>query len=167
MVFQWFYHTIECFFADQPLKSMFFDGFHKFRCDGQRWFWPGKNPKNRDRSNFAYYLGSRSHCNLLILGVNQTWKTVFCRFKVGGWVFWTFSTLFCYHRKLSMVFKVTITIEWNGWVQPLGSMVFWSFWGNTTIGNNGFWWLCTISPTMEWLCTIVEVYARVWFGWNV
>ena len=28
----------------------------------------------------------------------------------------------------------------------------------TTIGNDGFRWLCTIGPTMEWLCTIVEVY---------
>ena len=35
------------------------------------------------------------------------------------------------------------------------------FWGKTTIGNNGFRWLCTIGPTMEWLCTIVEVY-QVW-----
>ena len=59
-----------------------------------------------------------------------------------------------------MVFKVTITIEWNGWGQPLGSMVFRWFWGKTTIGNDGFRWLCTIGPTMEWLCTIVEVYIR-------
>ena len=56
-----------------------------------------------------------------------------------------------------MVFKVTINIEWNGWGQPLGSMVFRWFWGKTTIGNNGFQWLCTNCPTMEWLCTIVEV----------
>ena len=80
-----------------------------------------------------------------------------CRFKVGWCVCWTFSTLVCYHRKLSMVFKVTITIEWNGWGQPLGSMVFRWFCGKTTIGNDGFRWLCTIGPTMEWLCTIVEV----------
>ena len=60
-----------------------------------------------------------------------------------------------------MVFKVTITIEWNGWGQPLGSMVFRWFWGKTTIGNDGFRWLCTIGPTMEWLCTIVEVYCQV------
>ena len=56
-----------------------------------------------------------------------------------------------------MVFKVTITIEWNGLGQPLGSMVFRWFWGKTTIGNDGFRWLCTIGPTMEWLCTIVEL----------
>ena len=37
-------------------------------------------------------------------------------------------------------------------------MVFRWFSGKTTIGNDGFRWLCTIGPTMEWLCTIVEVY---------
>ena len=36
-------------------------------------------------------------------------------------------------------------------------MVFQWFCGKTTIGNDGFQWLCTIGPTMEWLCTIVEV----------
>ena len=85
-------------------------------------------------------------------------RQYFLRFEIGCCVWWTFSTLFCYHRKLSMVFKVTITIEWNGWGQPLGSMVFRWFWNKTTIGNDGFRWLCTIGPTMEWLCTIVEVY---------
>ena len=87
----------------------------------------------------------------------STLKDTYFRFKVGGCVCWTFSTLFCYHRKLSMVFKVTITIEWKSWGQPLGSMVFRWFWRKTTIGNDGFRWLCTIGPTMEWLCTIVEV----------
>ena len=75
-------------------------------------------------------------------------RQYFLRFEIGCCVWWTFSTLFCYHRKLSMVFKVTITIEWNGWGQPLGSMVFRWFWGKTTIGNDGFRWLCTIGPTM-------------------
>ena len=87
-------------------------------------------------------------------------RQYFLRFEIGCCVWWTFSTLFCYHRKLSMVFKVTITIEWNGWGQPLGSMVFRWFWNKTTIGNDGFRWLCTIGPTMEWLCTIVEVYCK-------
>ena len=41
----------------------------------------------------------------------------------------------------------------------MGSMVFRWFWGKTTIGNDGFRWLRTIGPTMEWLCTIVEVYC--------
>ena len=99
---------------------------------------------------------------ITLLLVNSRCKStlkdsIFLRFKVGCCVCWTFSTLFCYHCKLSMVFKVTITIEWNGWGQPLGSMVFRWFWGKTTIGNDGFRWLCTIGPTMEWLCTIVEV----------
>ena len=40
------------------------------------------------------------------------------------------------------------------------SMVFRWFWGMTTIGNDGFRWLRTIGPTMEWLCTIVEVYPK-------
>ena len=37
-------------------NQWFFDGFPKFRCDGQRWFWPWKRPKNarnRDGSYFA------------------------------------------------------------------------------------------------------------------
>ena len=36
------------------------------------------------------------------------------------------------------------------------------FWGKTTIGDNGFPWVCTIGPTMEWLCTIVEVYNKLY-----
>ena len=39
-------------------------------------------------------------------------------------------------------------------------MAFRWFWGKTTIGDDGFRWLCTIGPTMEWLCTIVEVQTR-------
>ena len=71
---------------------------------------------------------------------------------------WTFWTTFCYQCKVSMVFKGTITIEWNGLGQPLGSMVFQWFWGQATIGFDGLRWLSTIGPTMEWLHTIVEVY---------
>ena len=56
-----------------------------------------------------------------------------------------------------MIFYGTITIEWNGLGQPLRSMVFQEFWGLTTIGNDGFRWLSTIGPTMEWLPTIVKV----------
>ena len=56
-----------------------------------------------------------------------------------------------------MVFKGTITIEWNGLGQPLGSMVFRWFWGQATIGFDGLRWLSTIGPTVEWLHTIVEV----------
>ena len=56
-----------------------------------------------------------------------------------------------------MVFRGTITIEWNGCRQSLEMMVFRWFLGQATIGNDGFRWLSTIGPTMEWLGTIVEV----------
>ena len=42
-----------------------------------------------------------------------------------------------YHRNFPMVFKATISIEWNGWGQPLCSMGFWWFWGPPTIV---YWW---------------------------
>ena len=58
-----------------------------------------------------------------------------------------------------MIFYGTITIEWNGLGQPLGSMVFRWFWGQATIGFDGLRWLSTIGPMMEWLHTIVEVYT--------
>ena len=58
-----------------------------------------------------------------------------------------------------MVFNKIITIEWDGLGQPLVSMVFWWFWGLTTIGNNGFQWLSTIGPTIEWLATIVDILS--------
>ena len=51
---------------------------------------------------------------------------------------WNFRAIFCYHCKVLMVFKGTITIEWNGLGQPLGSMVFRWFWGHLTIGFTGF-----------------------------
>ena len=40
--------------------------------------------------------------------------------------------------------------HWDQWFSD-------GFWGKATIGNDGFRWLCTIGPTMEWLCTIIEV----------
>ena len=72
---------------------------------------------------------------------------------------WNFKTTIWYHCKVSVVLKSTITIEWNGLGQPLGSMVFQWFWGQATIGFDGLRWLSTIGPTMEWLHTIVEVYS--------
>ena len=60
-----------------------------------------------------------------------------------------------------MVFKGTITIEWNGLGQPLGSMVFRWFWGQATIGFNGLQWLSTIGTRMEWFLPIVEVYVEL------
>ena len=59
-----------------------------------------------------------------------------------------------------MVFRGTITIEWNGCRQSLEMMVFRWFLGQATIGNNGFRWLSTIGPTMEWLSTIKQVYKK-------
>ena len=52
-----------------------------------------------------------------------------------------------------------VTIEWNGWRQPLETMVFRWFLGQATIGNDGVRWLSTIGPTMEWLGTIEQVYC--------
>ena len=62
---------------------------------------------------------------------------------------------FCYHLKTLMIFCGTITIEWDGYRQPLVSMVFRLFWGQAPIGFNGLRWLSTIGPAMEWLLTIV------------
>ena len=39
-----------------------------------------------------------------------------------------------------------------------------SFLGQATIGNDGFRWLFTIGPTMEWLSTIVQVHDHVSSG---
>ena len=63
-----------------------------------------------------------------------------------------------------MVFRGTITNEWNGRRQPLETMVFQWFLGQATIGNDGFRWLFTIGPTMEWLSTIVQVHDHVSSG---
>ena len=43
-------------------------------------------------------------------------------------------------------------------------MVFRWFLGQATIGNDGFRWLFTIGPTMEWLSTIVQVHNHVSSG---
>ena len=170
MVSQWFYHpwtiTIECFFCRSTIEidgfSMVFPKSGAMVSDG---FDLDKDIKMRiivtDPILRELCVLFRIQITLLLVNFRckSTLKdSMFLSLKVGCCVCWTFSTLFCYHRKLSMVFKVTITIEWNGWGQPLGSMVFRWFWGKTTIGNDGFRWLCTIGPTMEWLCTIVEVY---------
>ena len=50
-----------------------------------------------------------------------------------------------------MIFKGTITIEWNGLGQPLGSMVFRWFFGRATIGFDD----CL--PLVQWLHTMIEV----------
>ena len=60
-----------------------------------------------------------------------------------------------YHRIFSMVFKATITIEWNGWGQPSCSMVFRWFLGPPK-------WLSTIGQTMR--CDGPSFQSR-WFRW--
>ena len=80
------------------------------------------------------------------------------RFKVGCFSHWTLKSIFCYHQKFAMVFRGTITIEWNGQRQPLTTMVFRWFWVSQPLVTMVFRWLATIAPTMEWLHTIVEVY---------
>ena len=65
---------------------------------------------------------------------------------------------FCYHWTFSMVFRGTLTIEWNGQRQPLKRMVFRLFWVSQSLVTMVFRWLATIGPTMEWSHTIVEVY---------
>ena len=59
MVFQWFYHpwtiTIECFLQINHWNQWFFDGFPKFRCDGQQWFWPWKRSKTAHNCDGSYF----------------------------------------------------------------------------------------------------------------
>ena len=55
-----------------------------------------------------------------------------------------------YHRHKSMVSKVTIAIDGMVPAQPLGPMVFQWFFGQSTIGDDGFQCLPTIGPTMRW-----------------
>ena len=67
---------------------------------------------------------------------------------------------------LAHCFATIVNFQWFSKLpSPLNAMVarnhwdqwFSDGWGKTTIGNDGFRWLCTIGLTMEWLCTIVEV----------
>ena len=44
----------------------------------------------------------------------------------------------CYHCETSMVFRVTIAIEWMVWKQPLVSIVFSMVLGLSTFGPNGW-----------------------------
>ena len=130
------------FVTDQPLKLMVFQWFSQIQVRWSAMVLTLKRPKNA-HNPILRQLCVLFRIQITLLLVNFRCKStlkdsMFLRFKVGCCVCWTFSTLFCYHRKLSMVFKVTITIEWNGWGQPLGSMVFRWFWGKTTIGKYWF-----------------------------
>ena len=49
-----------------------------------------------------------------------------------------------------MVSKVTIAIDGMVAAEPLGPMVFQWFFGQSTIGDDGFQWLPTIGQTMRW-----------------
>ena len=60
---------------------------------------------------------------------------------------WTFRATFRYHCKVSMVFKGTITIEWNGLGEPLGSMV--------------LRWLSTIGATVAIAACIIMIMMIV------
>ena len=134
--------------------------FTKVWHDGQQWFWPVKRPKKRlQLLHFEFF----PQINLMKAKGDKWISQIMSKFPChfADWRknlnFWTFKNTICYHCKVSMVFKGTITIEWNGLGQPLGSMVFQWFWGHATIGFDGLRWLSTIGPTMEWLHTIVEV----------
>ena len=154
MVFPTWTITIEFFLEMDHWYQWFSNGFLEFWCNGQRWFWPQKKPKIARKLwhilfcyHCAYYFRIREHKMLHFTIPHHVSLPIL---KLQG-VSCSLSTLFCYHCWIAMVFKGTITIEWNGWGQPLGSMVFRWFWGKVTIGNDGFRWLCTIGPTMEWL----------------
>ena len=82
----------------------------------------------------------------------------FCRLKTKSKLIGLLRPQFATIAKFQWFSKApSLTIEWNGLGQPLGSMVFQWFWGQATIGFDGLRWLSTIGPTMEWLHTIVEV----------
>ena len=57
---------------------------------------------------------------------------------------WTFRAIFCYHFKLSMIFKGTINIEWNGLGQPWFQWFFDNFGVRQPFGFGGFRWLSTL-----------------------
>ena len=59
-------------------------------------------------------------------------------------------------------FSPDLMLWFSGVPSPLNGMVggnHWKRWflGEATIGNDGFQWLSTIGPIMEWLGTIVQV----------
>ena len=57
----------------------------------------------------------------------------------------------CYHCEKSMVFQVTIAIEWMVWKQPLVSMVSPMVFGLSTIGPDGFLdWQPLGSMVLRW-----------------
>ena len=163
MVFQWFYFywtiTIECFFTDWPLTSMVFQWFSTnsgtMVNDGFSLF---KRPKKLKIARDPI-LG-QTH----LINRERVWMKSSDHFRVPG----PFCRLTTKSTLLAPHFATIAKFQWfskapsplNGMVRikPLGSMVFRWFWCQATIGFNGFQWLSSIDPTMEWLHTIVEVY---------
>ena len=69
-----------------------------------------------------------------------------------------------YHCNFSMVFKATITIEWNGWGKPLMIDSFLMVFGSPTIVFDGFRWLSTnaIGQTMRCDGPSFQSFPKCW-----
>ena len=148
--------------------------FPKFRYDGDRWFWSWKDPKKcvnvkyftTNLRNLQNTLHAPFHpfhfCSIVMICTQHlefmTWMKTLPPWVLIGIKTPLCNSSFCYHWTFSMVFRGTITIEWNGQRQPLKTMVFRWFWVSQPLVTMVFRWLATIGPTMEWLHTIVEVY---------
>ena len=65
-----------------------------------------------------------------------------------------------------MVFRATITIEWNGWGQPSCSMVFRWFGSLNHRVLMVFRWLSTIGQTMRWTIAPVFCGGNLWKLWS-
>ena len=69
-----------------------------------------------------------------------------------------------YHCNFLMVFKATITIEWNGWGKPLMIDSFLMVFGSPTIVFDGFRWLSTnaIGQTMRCDGPSFQSFPKCW-----
>ena len=69
-----------------------------------------------------------------------------------------------YHCNFSMVFKATITIEWNGWGKPSMIDGFLMVFGSPTIVFDGFRWLSTnaIGQTMRCDGPSFQSFPKYW-----
>ena len=94
--------------------------------------------------------------SLVLICVNSIYNSLPYS-KILGWLLYLLGIKpsFGNDWKISMVFKDTITIEWNGWRQPLRTVVFRWFWGQSIIGNDGW------PPLVQWWNGyILEVYIN-------
>ena len=84
---QWFFNgftipgpsPLNVFLQINHWNRWFFDGFLKIRCDGQRWFWPWKRPKNvhnRDRSYWSVLTSLALSLNMWRLSLFWCWFMV-------------------------------------------------------------------------------------------